>query len=119
LPPMLACGALAALPLVRDEYFRRQKLQQLIAYFSTRIKKSQLNFLNSTTPIQILKIGDEKKALEYSKQLLKYGLYITPIRWPSVAKNAAILRISLNYFHELEHIDQLFTALEKIHADLF
>lgn len=118
LPPMLACGALAALPLARDEHFRRQKLQQLIDYFSSQIKNNKLEFLNSSTPIQILKIGDEKKALQYSEQLLKYGFYITPIRWPSVTKNAAILRISLNFSHEIHHIEQLFAALENIHADL-
>lgn len=114
LPPMIACAALQSLEIVRAETWRRRKLTELIEFFRYQTKKRQLNFINSSTPIQIFKIGEEKKALFFANELLKYGFYTNAIRWPSVPKNAALLRISLTAMHEELQIEGFLDALQKI-----
>ena len=51
--------------------------------------------VNSPTHIIPVIVGDEKKALSLGKFLLDNGVFAQPIRYPTVAKNKARLRISV------------------------
>ena len=51
--------------------------------------------VNSPTHIIPIIVGDEKKALNLGKFLMDNGVFAQPIRYPTVAKNKARLRISV------------------------
>ena len=52
----------------------------------------------------------------YSKKLLeKFHIYVQPIFYPTVPKNAARLRITITPKHSKNDIDELITALKSIY----
>ena len=66
------------------------------------------------SPIIPIIIGSEKKTIEISKRLLKEGFFVQAIRYPTVKKNMARLRVSISAEHKKKHIKNLIYALNKI-----
>lgn len=58
-------------------------------------------------------IGDEKKAVEISTKLLAEGIYIPAIRYPTVKKGEAILRLCLMSTHTKSEIDRVYKIISK------
>lgn len=57
-------------------------------------------------------VGDSKLALNLSQQLLeKHDLLVPAIRFPTVPRNSARLRITLSALHQADHIEALASAL--------
>ncbi|BCX89319.1 8-amino-7-oxononanoate synthase [Methylomarinovum tepidoasis] len=116
LPPALAEAARAALRLVRDEDWRRRHLQALIARFRRGAEQLGLPLLTSPTPIQPLVVGDNERALRWSRWLLERGYWVAPIRPPTVPAGSARLRITLSAAHSEEQVDGLLAALAELAA---
>jgi 8-amino-7-oxononanoate synthase len=115
-PAATAAATLASLKLVQEQSWRREKLQSLIGQFRAGAKQLGLNLMASVTPIQPVIIGDDKQALIIGKALESQGILVGVIRPPTVPKNSARLRITFSAEHTEEHVDQLLSALESIHA---
>ena len=96
---------------VREESWRRDRLQQLIRRFRRGAGELGLPLLPSDTPIQPLIIGDAQRALDVSEGLLERGILVTAIRPPTVPENTARLRITVSAAHEEQQIDRLLDAL--------
>lgn len=108
LPPAICQGLNRALHCVQQDHWRREKLQQNIAYFKARasVLAIPLHTMNAT-PIQLIAVGDNMKALKLQQQLLDAGFYVVAIRPPTVPDNTARLRLSLNARHTAEQIESL------------
>ncbi len=111
LPPPLASAALAAVKLARRDHWRREKLQTLIAHFRHTAMFRGLTLLPSSTPIQPLMCGDDKKALALSAALESQGFLVPAIRPPTVPDGRARLRITLTSLHTQAEVDSLVDAL--------
>lgn len=111
LPPALAAAALAAVAIAREQDWRRDKLQALIARFRDGAAQLGLALLPSATPIQPILLGDARRATDAAEQLAQRGLLVSAIRPPTVPAGKARLRLTLSALHEPEHIDQLLDAL--------
>jgi 8-amino-7-oxononanoate synthase len=111
-PPAIAAATLASLKLIKQERWRRDKLQQLIQQLRDGATQLGLPLMPSQTAIQPLLIGDDKKALKLGQDLEQQGILVGIIRPPTVPKNTARLRITLSAAHEAEHINKLLDALE-------
>lgn len=59
-------------------------------------------------------IGDEQRAMEISSQLRELGLLIPAIRYPTVARGSARLRITCTSAHSPEQIQQLRKQLSAV-----
>jgi len=114
LPPALAVTAKTGLAIMRDESWRRDRLQQLIERFRSGAGELGLPLLPSDTPIQPLIIGAARRALEISQELLDRGILVTAIRPPTVPEHTARLRITMSAAHEDQHIDRLLDALVAV-----
>jgi len=64
-----------------------------------------------TGAILPIKIGEEKATVAVSKRLLEAGILVPAIRYPTVARDKARLRLTVSAAHEPEDIDQLLEAL--------
>ncbi len=113
-PPAVAAATLVSLQLLKQESWRREKLQELIAQFRQGAAALGLELMPSPTPIQPLMIGDSQRALNCSEALLAKGIYIPAIRPPTVPEGSARLRISFNADHEPRHVEQLLDVLDAI-----
>lgn len=92
LPSFLVDFSLRRLESNRDE--RQKKLDENIKLLSRRLQEIGYE-VNSKTQIIPILIGGEKKALNFGDYLLKNGIYSQPIRYPTVPKNKARIRISV------------------------
>jgi 8-amino-7-oxononanoate synthase len=111
-PPAIAGATLTALGIVRQEGWRREKLQYLIDRFRSGVQALGVATRPSQTPIQPLLVGDSASALSLSETLQARGVLVPAIRPPTVPDGQARLRITLSAAHEEHHIDRLLTALE-------
>ena len=112
MPPALAAATRVAMRLSRDEGWRREKLQRLIALFRQEAAQRGITLAPSRTPIQPVMIGDSTAAVRISAQLEAAGFFVPAIRPPTVPENTARLRITLSAAHEESDVEHLLDALD-------
>jgi glycine C-acetyltransferase len=112
LPDHLCAAAIAAIPLAKKGGLQK-KLQRNIDYFSKTMKKMGFTLGSSASQIIPVMIGEEKLAMELSKELLRLGVFAQAIRYPTVRKGSARLRTSLTSMHTKKHIDAAIGAFEQ------
>jgi 8-amino-7-oxononanoate synthase len=115
-PAAVTAATLASLKILKEQEWRREKLKNLIAQFRAGAKQLGLTLMASTTPIQPIIIGDDKKALKIGQLLEEQGILVGIIRPPTVPNNSARLRITFSANHSEENVKQLLSALELVHA---
>jgi glycine C-acetyltransferase len=80
----------------------------------------QLGFeINSPSQIIPIIIGDEKKAMKFGKFLSDNGVYAQPIRYPTVPKNQARLRISVTAWLSGTEIENSLVIFEKAYKKFY
>jgi 8-amino-7-oxononanoate synthase len=111
LPPAIAAATRAALRLVQQEPWRRERLRNLVQRFRAGAATHGLPLMASSTPIQPLLIGESARALRLSEALEKCGFWVGAIRPPTVPRGSARLRVTLSVAHSEEDVDALLHAL--------
>ncbi|NKJ22818.1 8-amino-7-oxononanoate synthase [Dyella sp. SG609] len=117
MPPAVAAAALAAVRVVREESWRRQKLAALIRRFRGGARQLGLPLMPSDTAIQPLLLGEAGTAMAAAGALEQVGFLVGAIRPPTVPAGKARLRITLSAAHEEEHVDMLLEALSGLAPD--
>ena len=88
------------------------KLEKNIKHLSTGLK--QIGFeINSKTHIIPIIIGNEKIAMDFGKFLKDNEVFAQPIRYPTVPKNQARLRISVTAWLKHAEIEKALVVFEK------
>ena len=64
-----------------------------------------------------LMIGDEREALALAERLREAGFWVPAVRYPTVARGAARLRVTVSAAHQPKHLDALLDALGSGTAD--
>jgi len=75
--------------------------------------------INSHSQIIPIIIGNEKKAMEFGKFLFDNGIYAQPIRYPTVPKNKARLRISVTAWLSGTDIEKTLVTFEKAYRKFY
>jgi len=112
-PPAIAAGASAALGIVQSAEGERLRddLRQNIDCVRHGLRFS-IDALPS--PIIPLIIGDENAALEAAKQLQQDRFLVPAIRFPSVSRGSARLRLTLSARHSSEQLAALISSLHRV-----
>jgi 8-amino-7-oxononanoate synthase len=115
LPPAVAEAALVALALLSgaEGETRRARLRRAIDRFAAGLRKLGLP-ASGATPIFPIVLGTPEAALRAAAALRAKGLFVRPIRPPTVAPGSSRLRVALSAAHEEEHIDRLLAALREL-----
>ena len=113
-PPALSVALLASLKLMREEEWRRERLQQLIVQLRDGLRGLPWTLMESLTPIQPLVVGSNENALALSDSLRARGIWVPAIRPPTVPQGTARLRISLSAAHQAEDVTELIKALHEL-----
>jgi 8-amino-7-oxononanoate synthase len=102
--PAAAAAALAGVRFVQSNAGaeRRTTLWQLVD--SLRPKLASSNNRSAILPVMI---GDEQKAVETATALRKQGVFIPAIRYPTVARGQARLRLTVTAAHTAEDLGRL------------
>jgi 8-amino-7-oxononanoate synthase len=117
-PPAAAAGAGAALRFLQspEGRRRRQRLQENIARLHSLIPVAGKRSADERTAgtlcaILPVMIGREATAMAVAEKLLAAGFYVPAIRYPTVARGAARLRITVSALHSNEQIEAFGAAL--------
>jgi glycine C-acetyltransferase len=113
LPDHLCSAAITAIPIAKSGHLQR-RLQCNIVYFSSALKRIGYQIRHPTSQIIPLMVGKETQAVEFSDQLLSEGVFAQAIRYPTVRKGQARLRISINARHEHEHLDTAAEVFKRV-----
>jgi glycine C-acetyltransferase len=112
LPDHLCSAAITAIPIAKSGY-RQKRLEGNILHFSSTMKRLGFKLGNSASQIIPVNVGKEVQAVGLSNELLKEGVFAQAIRYPTVKKGHARLRISLSAMHRQEHLDSAAEAFER------
>jgi 8-amino-7-oxononanoate synthase len=113
LPPGVIGASRAAVDLARgpEGAALRDRLRGNIARFHAGLPSGWKNKALSSSAIQPLICGEASAALQLAATLRKAGFLIPAIRYPTVPRNAARLRVTLSAAHAGKDIDALNRAL--------
>jgi 5-aminolevulinate synthase len=115
LPPMTAAAALASVRHVRQDHARRAKLFERAAALKSRFDRAGLPRIDSVSHIVPLHIGDAALCTDVSQRLLnEYGMYATPINYPTVPRGEERLRFTPGPLHTDVMMEALVEALVAI-----
>jgi 8-amino-7-oxononanoate synthase len=108
--PAAAAAATAGIRLVKSE---EGESRRALLFRRVSELKSKMNLKSSSGPAAIipLPIGDEAKAMEVAEALLEKNILIPAVRYPSVARGGARLRLTLSAAHTPGQIQHLTEAL--------
>jgi len=111
--PAAAAAATAAIRLIRagDGKAHRDKLWQLVEQLNSKLKTQNSKWRSAIIP---LLIGDETKAVELASKLRKQNIFIPAIRFPTVARGEARLRVTLTAAHTGRDVAELAAALKTL-----
>jgi glycine C-acetyltransferase len=107
----LAKGILKALEIIKRDKWRRIKCWENAKYLKNKLEEAGFNTLNTQTPIIPILIGDEKKAIEMSRELFERGILSPPFRWPAVPRGQALMRFTVTCEYTKEQLDRLIENL--------
>ena len=113
LPEHLCISAILSIPLAKKGNLQK-RLFDNIKMLSHGLKKLGFLIGDSTTQIIPLMVGDEKLAVEFSDELLKNCVFAQPIRYPTVKRGSACLRISLTSLHKKNQLVYALDVFEKV-----
>ena len=94
----------------REKY--RKKLWKKINQFHYRLNEIGLSTASTSQIIPII-VGSEKKVVEFSRFLMTKGIFAQAIRYPTVKKNQARIRISISGWLSEKEIELSIQVLEK------
>lgn len=111
-PPCVAHAAITALELIRgaegDE--RRARLRANVAALVQGLA-SEPGAPHPSAIVPLI-VGDEDASMRMSARLLEQGFLIPAIRYPTVARGSARLRITLSAAHSMNQIGRLLDLLK-------
>jgi 8-amino-7-oxononanoate synthase len=114
--PAAVAAATAGIRLVRSHEGNamRSALWQRVLEARSKLKMETSKGLAAIIP---LLIGDEAKAMEVASALLQKSIFIPAVRYPSVARGKARLRLTISAAHTPAQIDSLAGLLQHVTAD--
>jgi 8-amino-7-oxononanoate synthase len=111
LPQPVAAATRAALEIIQQDSWRRERVLALTERFRAAAQDAGLPLADSMTPIQPVLLGDSEAALNASRKLFDAGFWVAAIRPPTVPNGTARLRVTLSASHTEPQVDALVEAL--------
>ncbi len=116
LPPAVAAATSTSLRIMQEEPWRRDQLYRLLDRFRRGAGELGLHLEASTTPIQPMVLGTVEATMAAARSLQDRGIYVTPIRPPTVPAGSSRLRLTFTAAHTERQVDRLLSALEAVLA---
>jgi 8-amino-7-oxononanoate synthase len=113
LPPASAAAASAALEIIRSPEGEalRCRLSSNVRLLDEYLNQNTNRITGPISPIFPVIIGDEKRALHLAEALYGGGFLTPAIRYPTVARGSARIRIALSSLHSSAQIRALSDAI--------
>lgn len=111
--PAAAAAATAGLRLLQTDEGeqRRRDLWRRVAQFQAGRAQGSGRPVSAIIPIPV---GPEEQAVAAAEALRRRGVFIPAVRYPTVARGQARLRLTLSAAHEQSDVGQVLAALEAV-----
>jgi 7-keto-8-aminopelargonate synthetase-like enzyme len=115
--PAAAAAATSGIQHVQSKagQLLKEKLWMRVTEFQPAIADQPSEIASAIVP---LLIGDETKALGLAAKLRELGIFVPAIRYPTVARGAARLRVTFTAAHAAEDVAELLGALKTLGIEL-
>ncbi len=115
LPPGIAAGAIASIHHLKNSSAERERQQDRVARVRARLDAAGIPHMANPSHIVPVMVCDPVLCKQISDTLLaRYGIYVQPINYPTVAKGTERLRITPSPLHSEEDIEHLVASLSAI-----
>ncbi|MGO3731877.1 MAG: glycine C-acetyltransferase [Vagococcus sp.] len=118
LTPGASAAVIEAIDIMEHDSSYVEKLWDNATYFKTKLKEIGYDIGYSETPITPVILGDEKLTQEFSKQLIKYGVYVKPIVFPTVPLGTGRVRNMPTAAHTKDMLDNAVAIYEKVGKEM-
>jgi 7-keto-8-aminopelargonate synthetase-like enzyme len=113
LSPMVMAAAKKGIEIIMEEPHRVAALQENVRYLCEVLQDEGISVKSESAIIPII-IGDEENALNISQALFEAGYFISAIRYPTVKKGSARLRIALMATHTKEELKAAASTIGRL-----
>ncbi|PIT99767.1 MAG: 8-amino-7-oxononanoate synthase [Bdellovibrionales bacterium CG10_big_fil_rev_8_21_14_0_10_45_34] len=114
LAPASAAAALQALRVLKAEPQLVERVRANAAYLKQSFDQIGLNTMGTQTCVVPIYIGDDETALVVCQQLLKLGVFTTPVLYPAVPRGNSIIRCSVMATHSQKDLDKAVEAVTQL-----
>ena len=114
IPPSVACGALRAVQVLRDQPELVRRLHENTSSFRERLRGAGFRPLDGEAAIVPIIIGETAAAMAFSERLLDEGVFVTGFGYPVVPEGTARIRVQMSAAATEEHLDRALAAFETV-----
>ena len=114
LPPTVACSALRAVELLRDDPSLVCRLRENTSVFRRMLEEVGFRPIPGDAAIIPILLGETAVAMRFSERLLDHGVFVTGFGYPVVPEGAARVRVQMSAAIELEHLDRALAAFVAV-----
>ena len=114
LPPPLCAGALESLKILEENPGMVEELRSLAKHVYGELSFLPLEVRFHGTPIIPLIVGEEERAVDISRRLMERGIFLQAIRYPTVPRGEARLRLTVSLRYKDEDLEELLESLKVI-----
>ena len=114
LPPTVACSALRAVELLRDDPVLVRRLHVNTAAFRAMLTGAGFRPLDGDAAIIPIILGETATAIRFSERLLEEGVFVTGFGYPVVPEGTARVRVQMSAALEPEHLERALDAFKRV-----
>ncbi|HQN74767.1 MAG TPA: glycine C-acetyltransferase [Bacillota bacterium] len=118
LPPAAIGATIESVKMLMESEEYTNKLWDNAFYFKDKMKNLGFDIGHSETPITPVMVGSEAKTMEFSRELLKNGVFVSGIVFPTVPKGTGRLRCMISAMHTKDDLDFAIKIFEKVGKEL-
>lgn len=118
LPPAVVAPIHEAIKMLMESEEYTDKLWENAKYFKEKLGSLGFDTGESETPITPVIVGDEAKTMEFSKQLLENGVFVSGIIFPTVPRGTGRVRCMVTASHTKEQLDKAVEIFERVGKEM-
>lgn len=118
LPPAAIGAIIEAINMLMESEEYTDMLWDNAKYFKEKMSTLGFDTGHSETPITPVIIGEESKAIEFSKKLFANGVFVSPIVFPTVPKGTGRVRCMVTAGHTKEQLDKAVETFKTVGQEM-
>lgn len=111
--PSAVAAIIEAFHMLEESSEYTDRLWDNARYFKKQLVEFGFDIGKSETPITPIMIGEESVTMEFSKNLLKNGVYVSGIIFPTVPKGKGRIRCMVSALHTKDQLDKAVEIIYK------
>ena len=112
--PGAAGACIKAVEILSESTELVDRLWDNTRYFKSKMKEAGFDIGRSETPITPVIIGNEAKAMQFSDELYKEGLFVSGLAFPTVPRGTARVRNIVTAAHTKDMLDEAVHIYQKV-----